>query len=47
MLAAGCEFEMRVSPRQGQEHPLVSLVIVEPTDLPQPDAIAVEGDDLR
>ena len=40
------ELEMRVGSRQGKEDSAVALVVVETAELGQPEAIAVEVDDL-
>jgi hypothetical protein len=44
--AAGGELEMRAAPGHLQEHAVVSLVITEATDLDQPEAVAIEADEL-
>jgi hypothetical protein len=44
--AAGRELQVRARSRDGEEHAVVAIVIGEPPDLRQPEAVAVEADDL-
>ena len=46
MPAAGGELEVRARARDREEHAVVAVVIAEAADLGQPEAVAVERDDL-
>ena len=46
MPAAGRQLEMRPRARDREEDPVVAVVVLEAAGLPQPQAVAVEGDHL-
>jgi hypothetical protein len=46
MATAGRELEMRASSRDHEEHAVIPVVTLKPSNLRQPDAIPVESDDL-
>ena len=45
MPATRCELQLSAGPRDFQEHPVVTVVVLEPADLAKSDPVAVEGDD--
>ncbi len=44
--ASGGELEMRACPRHAQEDAVVAVVIAKAADLRQPEAVAIEADDV-